>query len=59
MTLAFLVVGVCYALTALALRSAGTAGRLILITGALEGMLVVANPERGEMPTRGGTLSGH
>ena len=46
MTLTFVVVGVCYVLTALALRPAGTAGRLILITGAVAGMLVAANPER-------------
>jgi hypothetical membrane protein len=46
MTLTFVVVGVCYLVTALALRPAGTAGRLILITGAVAGMLVAANPER-------------
>jgi hypothetical membrane protein len=46
MTVTFVVVGVCYVLTALALRPAGTAGRLILITGAVAGMLVAANPER-------------
>jgi len=46
MTLTFVVVGVCYVLTALALRPAGTAGRLILIAGAVAGMLVAANPER-------------
>jgi hypothetical membrane protein len=46
MTLTFVVVGVCYVLTALALRQARTAGRLILITGAVAGMLVAANPER-------------
>jgi hypothetical membrane protein len=45
MTLTFLLVGGCYIITALALRSAGAAGRLILITGALAGMLVAANPE--------------
>jgi len=45
MTLTFLVVGVCYVITALALRPAGTPGRLILITGAVAGMLVAANPE--------------
>ena len=45
MTLTFVVVGVCYLLTALALRPAGTAGRAILITGAIAGMLVAANPE--------------
>jgi len=46
MTLTFVVVGACYVLTALALRPARTAGRLILITGAVAGMLVAANPER-------------
>jgi len=46
MTLTFVAVGVCYVLTALAMRPAGTAGRLILITGAVAGMLVAANPER-------------
>ncbi len=45
-TLTFVVVGVCYLVTALALRPAGTAGRLILIIGAVAGMLVAANPER-------------
>ena len=46
MTLTFVAVGVCYVVTALALRPAGTAGRLILICGAIAGMLVAANPER-------------
>lgn len=46
MTLTFLVVGVCYVLTGLALRPAGSAGRLILITGSLAGMLVAVNPLR-------------
>src|SRR5580658_9797016 len=45
MTLVFLLVGLCYVVTALALRPAGTAGRLILIAGAVAGMLVAANPE--------------
>jgi hypothetical membrane protein len=45
MTLTFLVVGACYLVTALALRPAGQAGRLILFTGAAAGMLVAANPE--------------
>jgi hypothetical membrane protein len=44
MTVTFVVVGVCYVLTGLALRPAGAAGRLILITGSLAGMLVAANP---------------
>ena len=46
MTLTFVVVGVCYVVTAVALRPARTAGRLILIAGAVAGMLVAANPER-------------
>jgi len=41
----FVLVGACYILTALALRSAKTGGRLILIAGAIAGMLVAANPE--------------
>ena len=45
MTLTFLLVGVCYIVTALALRPARTAGRLILTAGAAAGMLVAANPE--------------
>jgi hypothetical membrane protein len=45
MTLVFLLVGACYVITALALRPAKTAGRLILIGGAVAGMLVAANPE--------------
>jgi hypothetical membrane protein len=45
MTLTFLVVGLCYVVTALALRPARTLGRLILIGGAIAGMLVAANPE--------------
>jgi hypothetical membrane protein len=45
MSLTFVVTGVCYLVTALALRPARTAGRLILITGAIAGMLVAANPE--------------
>ena len=46
MTLTFVVVGACYVITALALRPARAAGRLILIAGAVAGMLVAANPER-------------
>jgi len=46
MTLTFLVVGCCYVVTALALRPAAPTGRLILLAGALVGMLVAANPER-------------
>jgi|GEM_PF-3844915 hypothetical protein len=45
MTATFVVVGICYIVTALALRSARTTGRLVLIAGACAGMLVAANPE--------------
>jgi hypothetical membrane protein len=45
MNLVFLLVGACYIVTALALRPARTRGRLILIGGAISGMLVAANPE--------------
>ena len=45
MNLVFVLVGACYVVTALALRSAKTPGRLILIAGAIAGMLVAANPE--------------
>ena len=45
MTLTFLLVGSCYIVTALALRPARSTGRLILIAGAVGGMLVAANPE--------------
>jgi hypothetical membrane protein len=50
MTLTFVVAGVCYLLTALALRPARTAGRLVLAAGAIAGMLVAANPERAGDP---------
>jgi hypothetical membrane protein len=45
MSLVFVVVGACYIITALALRPAKTSGRMILIAGAIAGMLVAANPE--------------
>jgi hypothetical membrane protein len=45
MNLVFLAVGLCYIATALALRPAKTTGRLILIGGAISGMLIAANPE--------------
>ena len=45
MTLTFVVVGLCYVVTALALQPARTLGRLILIVGAVAGMLVAVNPE--------------
>jgi hypothetical protein len=46
MTLTFVVVGACDLVTALALRPAGVAGRLMLMAGAVAGMLVAANPEQ-------------
>lgn len=45
MTLVLLGVGACDVLTGLALRPATSAGRLILITGGVAGMLVAAIPE--------------
>jgi hypothetical membrane protein len=45
MTLTFVVVGLCDVLTALALRPARRSGRLMLMAGAVAGMLVAANPE--------------
>ena len=45
MTLTFVLVGACDVITGLALRPAGAAGRLILLAGAVAGMLVAANPE--------------
>ncbi len=45
MTVTFLVVGACDVITGLALRPARAPGRLILIAGAVAGMLVAANPE--------------
>jgi hypothetical protein len=45
MTATFLVVAACDAVTGLALRPARAPGRLILIAGAVAGMLVAANPE--------------
>ena len=44
MTLTFLVVGMCYVVTGIALRPARAAGRLILVAGSAAGMLVAANP---------------
>ncbi len=46
MTLTFLVVGACDFVTGLALRPARAAGRLILMAGAVAGLLVAANPEQ-------------
>jgi hypothetical protein len=45
MSLTFVVVGLCDVITGLALRPARLTGRLILIVGAISGMLVAANPE--------------
>ena len=45
MSLTFVLVGACVFVTGLALRPARAAGRLILMAGALAGMLVAANPE--------------
>jgi len=55
MTLAFVMVAICYIATALALRPAARAGRLVLIAGALAGMLVAASPE----PASGGFSLAH
>ena len=46
MTLAFLVVGGCDFVTGLALRPARAPGRLILMAGAVAGLLVAASPEQ-------------
>ncbi len=45
MTLTFVVVGACDVVTGLALRPARAPGRLILMAGAVAGLLVAANPE--------------
>lgn len=45
MTLVFVAVGICDAVTGAALRPAAPAGRLILIGGAVAGMLLAASPE--------------
>ena len=39
MSLVFVLVGACYIVTALALRPAKTSGRMILIAGAIAGMI--------------------
>jgi hypothetical membrane protein len=46
MTLTFVVVGVCYLVTGLGLRSARMPGRLLLMAAAVAGVLVAANPEQ-------------
>jgi hypothetical protein len=48
MTLTFLAVGVCDILTGLALRPAALPGRLILVAGAMIGMLVAAYPQQAD-----------
>ena len=53
MTSAFVLVGACDVLTAVALRPAATPGRLILIVGGIAGMLVAASPDHGD----GGSLA--
>lgn len=55
MTLAFVLVGACDVVTGLALRPAAKAGRIVLVGGAIGGMLVAANPE----PGGGGTSAPH
>jgi hypothetical membrane protein len=45
MSLTFVVVGLCDAVTALALRPARRAGRALLIAGSVAGMVVAAYPE--------------
>jgi hypothetical membrane protein len=45
MTLAFVVVAACYIATAIALRPAALAGRLVLIAAGLAGVLVAASPQ--------------
>jgi hypothetical protein len=45
MSLTFVLVGACVFVTGLALRPARAAGRVILMAGAVAGMLVAANPE--------------
>jgi hypothetical membrane protein len=45
MSATFVVVGACVFVTGLALRPAGAPGRLMLMAGAVAGMLVAVNPE--------------
>ena len=44
MTVAFIVIAACYITTAVALRPAALAGRLVLIAAGLAGILVAASP---------------
>ena len=53
MTLAFVSVGACDVVTALALRPAAAPGRLILFVGGIAGTLVAASPDHGA----GGSLA--
>jgi hypothetical membrane protein len=53
MTAVLAAVGGCDVITGLALRSAATAGRLILVAGGAAGILVAASPE----PEGGGSLA--
>ena len=53
MTLTFAAVGICYIVTATALRPAAPVGRLILAAGAAAGMLVMVNPQ----PAGGGSTA--
>jgi hypothetical protein len=55
MTTTLLAVGVCYVVTGAALQPARLAGRLILIAGAVTGMMVAANP----VPAGGGGSVSH
>src|SRR5690242_11481078 len=48
MTMTFAAVGICYIVTGIALRPAGTVGRLILVAGAAAGMLVTLNPQTAD-----------
>jgi hypothetical membrane protein len=45
MTLVFVLVAICYILTALALRPAATAGRVALIAAGVSGFVVAVSPE--------------
>jgi hypothetical protein len=55
MTLAFVLTAVCYIATGVGLRLAASAGRLILVTAGLAGMMVAASPE----PASGGFSLAH
>jgi hypothetical protein len=52
MTLALLGVGLCHVTTALALRPAGTTGRILLGAGGIATMMVAATP----LPVRGDSV---